>query len=90
MRRSAVERLPGLGRDVAVADVPVAAAVSEDGERAGVAAGGFPRRVQRRLGIVDEDARLVGIAGMVDVVEDQVDPRIVLVEVFGQFEPLVT
>ena len=29
MRRSAVERLPGLGRDVAVADVPVAAAVSK-------------------------------------------------------------
>src|SRR5262245_51638879 len=74
MGGSQVERAETLD-DVAVAEVAVAAAVAEDGERSDV-----PRRRVVAGGevgalVVEVDARLVRGAGVVDAVEDQVDAR---------------
>jgi hypothetical protein len=73
VRRAQVERVARPARDVAVADVAVAASVAEDRERADVPGGSLARRrlVCRR--IVHEDAALVRRPRVVDAVEDEVD-----------------
>jgi hypothetical protein len=55
--------------------VAVAAAVAEDVERAGVAVFQIPRRGDVGVRLVEEDAALVGLAGVVDPVEDEVGAR---------------
>ena len=66
---------PRFAGNVAVADVAEAAAVTEDVECADIARFVFPRGIGTRVSVVEEDACLVGGAGVVDPEELQVGTR---------------
>src|SRR4051794_12797815 len=72
MRCAELELVAGALVGEAVPGVAEAAVVAEDGERAGVASVERALGVGVSLGVVDEDARFVGRARVLDAVEDEV------------------